>query len=256
MTSANSLFPAYKLDLQPRIARNYADWSLDEETYAKHLKSRLAVGVSDVDVWNFLEYIAVVAANGINYLGIRAAGFRDFKNRGSGAGYPEFDVKSMDDVLSEMVVNFTAHASDDDAFYSIIGKEALDRSLRNFFLLFPYLYDDFMAEDGYADKPPAINLDDLDKDKKYAHLRQRETFGVSRYDAIRFDLYFAEVLGTGFKILSEISHGHPVDLTYEDWQAQLLSISDNFFAYHRGDTDRIDPEIIDLFVQRFPSFWD
>lgn len=255
MTFFNSTFPTYKLDILPRVARNYADWSLDAETYAKHLDGRLAVGVSNVDVWNFLEYIAVVAANGITYLGVEASGFREFQNKGADIGHSEFADKTMDDVLSEIVVNFNAHARDDDGFYKLIGKDALDRSLRSFLLVFPYLYDDTKVEDNEG-KPPAVNLEGLSKDHRYNHLRQRETFGVSEWDAIRFDLYFAGALGTGFKILSEISHGHPGDLTYEYWQALLLTISENFFAYHRGETNCIDTETIDLFVSRFASFWD
>jgi hypothetical protein len=255
MTFFNSMFETYKLDILPRVARNYADWSLDEDKYAKHLKSRLNDGISNVDVWNFLEYIAVVAANGITYLGVEASGFLDFQNRGADIGHPEFSEKTMDDILSQIVVNFNAHARDDDAFYKLIGKEALDDSLRSFLTLFPYLYDGRMVDD-YKGKPPAVDLEGLPKDKKRTHILQRETFGVSEFDAIRFDLYFAGALGTGFKILSEISHGHPGDLTYEYWQALLLSISENFFAYHRGDTNCIDPETMNLFVKRFPSFWD
>lgn len=255
MTNFSSLYKTYRLDIMPRVARNYADWSLDEETYAKHLKSRHTEGISNVDVWNYLEYIAVVAANGITYLGVEASGFVEFQNRGADIGHPEFAEKSMDDVLSSIVLNFNANARDDDSFHELIGKDALDESLRSFLLLFPYLYDGRAVED-YEGKPPAVDLDGLAKDKKYNHLRQRETFGVSEYDAVRFDLYFAGVLSKGFRILSETSHGYPGDLTYTYWQALLMSISENFSAYHRGETNCIDPETIDIFVKRFRSFWD
>jgi hypothetical protein len=255
MTFFNSMFPTYKMDILSRVARNYADWSLNSETYAKHLEGRLTDGVSNVDVWNFHEYIAVVAANGITYLGVEASGFRDFQNKGAEIEHSEFTDKTMDDVLSSIVSNFYAQARDDDAFYKLVGKEALDESLRSFLLVFPYLYDDRMADD-YEGKPPAIDIESLAEDKKYNHLRQRETFGVSEFDAVRFDLYFAGVLGKGFKILSDITHGYPVDLTEKYWQTVLLSISENFFAYHRGETNCIDAETIDLFVKRFGSFWD
>lgn len=254
MTNFNSLYKTHKLDIMPRVARNYADWSLNEETYANHLKSRLNDGVSNVDVWNFLEYIAVVAANGITYLGVEASGFVEFQNRGADIGHPEFTDKTMDDVLSSIVLNFNAHARDDDGFYKLIGKEALDESLRSFLILFPYLYDDRGEE--HEGKPPAVDLDGLGREKTYDHLRQRETFGVSEWDVIRFDLYFAGVLGKGFKILSEITHGHPGDLTEVYWQALLLSISENFFAYHRGETNCVEAETIEIFVKRFSSFWD
>lgn len=254
MTFFNRTIPTYKLDILPRVARNYADWSLDEKTYAEHLENRLRDGVSNVDVWNFLEYIAVVAANGITYLGVEASGIRDFQNDGADIGHPEFTDKSMDDVLSEIVVNFNAHARDDDAFNQLIGQEALERSLRSFLLVFPYLYDDRGGE--YEGKPPARSLESLGKDKTRDHLRQRETFGVSEYDVIRFDLYFAGALGKGFQILSETAHGYPADLTFEYWQAVLRSISENFFAYQRGETNCIDPETIEIFVKRFRSFWD
>lgn len=254
MTDFNSLYKTHKLDIMPRVARNYADWSLDEETYAKHLKSRHDEGISNVDVWNYLEYIAVVAANGITYLGVEATGFVDFQKQGGDIGHPEFTDKTMDDVLSSIVLNFNAHARDDDGFYKLIGKEALDESLRSFLILFPYLYDD-RGED-YEGKPPAADMESFGKEKTYDHHRQRETYGVSESDVIRFDLYFAGVLAKGFKILSETSHGHPGDLTYEYWQAVLLSISENFSAYRRGETHCIDPETIDIFVKRFGSFWD
>lgn len=255
MTFYNSTFPTYKLDIISRVARNYADWSLDEETYTQHLESRLTDGVSKVDVWNFLEYIAVVAANGITYLGVEASGFRNFQNTGADIGHPEFVNKTMDDVLSDIVTNFYAHARDDDAFYKLIGKDALENSLRSFLLVFPYLYNADLVDDCEG-KPPAVDLTNMGKEKTYDHKRQRETFGVSERDIIRLDLYLAGVFGKGFKILSEISHGHPADLTYEYWQALLLTISDNFFAYQRGETNCIEPETIDLFVKRFGSFWD
>jgi hypothetical protein len=255
MTDSNSLYKNYKLDILPQVARNYADWSLDEESYAEHLKLRLSDGISRVDVWNFLEYIAVVAANGITRLGVEASGFRDFQNKGADIGHPEFTDKTMDDVLSSIVTNFNAHARDDDGFYNLIGKDALDESLRGFLLLFPYLYDNRMVEDCVG-KPPAVNLEGLNNDKKYRHQRQRETFGVSELDAVRFDLYFAGVLAKGFKILSEIAHGYPADLTEVYWRTLLLSISENFFAYYRGETNVIDSATIDIFVERFSSFWD
>lgn len=254
MNFFNRTIPTYRLDILPRVARNYADWSLDEKTYAEHVENRRRDGVSNVDVYNFLEYIAVVAANGITYLGVEASGIKDFQNDGADIGHPEFTDKTMDDVLSEIVINFNAHARDDDAFYKLIGKDALERSLRSFLLVFPYLYDDRGEE--YEGKPPARTLESFGKDKTRDYLRQRETFGVSECDVIRFDLYFAGALGKGFKILSEIAHGYPADLTFEYWQALLLSISENFFAYQRGETNCIDPETIEIFVKRFSSFWD
>lgn len=248
----NSTFPTYKLDIVSRVARNYADWSLDEETYAQHSESRHADGVSKVDVWNFLEYIAVVAANGITYLGVDASGFRDFRKLGADIGYSG---KDMDDELSTIVTNFYAHARDDDAFYKLIGKDALEHSLRSFLLVFPYLYNADLVDECEG-KPPAVDLTNMGKEKTYDHKRQRETFGVSERDIIRLDLYLAGVFGKGFKMLSEITHGHPADLTYEYWQALLLTISENFFAYQRGETEAINPDTIDLFVKRFGSFWD
>ena len=254
MSFFNSTFPTYKLDIISRVARNYADWSLDEDTYAQHVESRHTDGVSKVDVWNFLEYIAVVAANGITYLGVDTSGFRAFQKDVAGGG--EFTDKDMDTSLSEIVTNFYAHARDDDAFYKLIGKEALEHSLRSFLLVFPYLYNADMVDADCEGKPPAVDLTKMGKDKTYTHKRQRETFGVSESDIIRLDLYLAGVFGKGFKMLSEMSHGHPADLTYEYWQALLLTISENFLSYHRGETDHIGPEVIDLFVKRFGSFWD
>ena len=48
-----------------------------------------------------------------------------------------------------------------------------------------------------------------------------------------FDTYLANVIAGGTKRLREINHGHPTDLTNEEWLKILDEISNAFVKYNK-----------------------
>lgn len=93
---------------------------------------------------------------------------------------------------------------------------------------------------------------------------ERGKKGYSIEDVWGFDTYLANVIAGGTKRLREINHGHPTDLTNEEWLKILDEISNAFVKYNK-EMDEVELYAKEnlagtgawgLLQEWFPDLWD
>lgn len=92
---------------------------------------------------------------------------------------------------------------------------------------------------------------------------QRARSGWSVGDAFSFDDYLARVIAEGVEHLRERAHGHPCELTMEEWDEILRKIAEGFRFYVEKNYEVFgvdkDPRYVEamaLFAQWMPGLWD
>jgi hypothetical protein len=68
--------------------------------------------------------------------------------------------------------------------------------------------------------------------KRHKCARQRARWGFSEYDVWDLDCYLSELIGDMAKYLAEHNMSHPYDVTTEEWQTILNTISKCFKQYN------------------------
>lgn len=71
---------------------------------------------------------------------------------------------------------------------------------------------------------PISNIKTFFRSVKYSY--QRITRGFSDYDVWELDSYLSLILSETFKHLSKTNHGHPYDLSEDEWDNLLLDMSE------------------------------
>lgn len=99
------------------------------------------------------------------------------------------------------------------------------------------------------------------------HKKQRVEFGYSTFDWWSMDSYIAGVIAHACDKFAKESHGHPGDMTYEEWQNYCSGIaaplklwaSANRWKLSHEDEMKLYEEVkeaMHLFAERFGCFWD
>ena|SRR5258708_7092869 len=103
--------------------------------------------------------------------------------------------------------------------------------------------------------------------RRRQHKKERVKFGYSTQDWWSFDSYLAGVIASGLeRFASEEAHGHPADLSWEEWQNYLNSISvvlrrweNDFWGLPVNEGLELEKDLKEAmhkFADRFTSLWD
>ena len=89
---------------------------------------------------------------------------------------------------------------------------------------------------------------------------QRARYGIADSDAWSLDHFLAMVTVRGVQKLREWAHGHPPELTADEWDCVLAQIEDGFQAWVDGQRDTGSRERFDtamrLYCKWFGALWD
>lgn len=99
------------------------------------------------------------------------------------------------------------------------------------------------------------------------HKKQRIKYGYSEIDWWSFDSYIAGVIAHACMKFAHESHGHPADITAQQWSQYCLSIAEPLALWaspHRWRLSADDSmalyeeaqQALRMFAERFGSFWD
>jgi hypothetical protein len=100
------------------------------------------------------------------------------------------------------------------------------------------------------------------------HVKERSVHGFSTYDWWNFCDYLAWVNIEGLKRFKTEGHGHPGDVTWDEWVVELDTMIAGFEAhlkiseYEWEAREELDELVkaretgLELYAKRFPSLWD
>jgi len=99
------------------------------------------------------------------------------------------------------------------------------------------------------------------------HTKERVKYGYSEVDWWSFDSYIAGVIAHACEKFAAESHGHPGNMTAEDWTALCLDISRPLALWASADRWELSwddslklytqvQEALHMFADNFGSFWD
>lgn len=249
--------PEYSL-IAP-LVRDYRDWELQEDRVNENMESRRVNGICKLDVINLDSFICNVVVNGILKFDPKGNILQEENEyKAFKAKYPFVIGTTFENTLTLIARTLSEHMQDAHAFYVYRGEKALNDALTSFLAVMPYLNSsthEVPLLDYAPREPDQLEADDVYPGELERHHLERERNGISWYDAVDLDDHLAGVFAVGFKILSQTTHGHPVDVPEEEWEKTLLSLSDAFKNYYVNDV-ALTGEIKELFVDRFKSFWD
>lgn len=108
-------------------------------------------------------------------------------------------------------------------------------------------------------KDPSAYIYDDGRFNISKHEDERINFGVSEYDWYNFNSYLAFVIANAAQMFLDMRHGHPEDITDEEWAVELTKLRDAFAAVAEdsdySDKDETD-EALEILKNRFYSLWD
>lgn len=247
------VFTPIKAQGIPRIPYDFYSWQVEDTTRAKQELSRAEAGLGAMDTWNFENYIAAMIANTISYVAER-----EYSNFSSESSFAWESLKiGREDILT--------HDSFNEEFTFIIttlqayaienydhGVERTKAALKSFFTLLPYMEIVSESEREVENQYPDID-DCFQKD----HVLQRTRFILSRYDAESPYYHLTSTLAVGFKVLAQTTHGHPGDLTEQEWDDYLQDLSARFKEYSEEmNPTAFSDDFLEKFISRFHSYWD
>lgn len=241
------------------ISMNYRTWDLESAQMTQLMEARKDAGIHRIDTWSFDQFICGAIVNGLIHTELTGHvlysvdGWEKFK-----AEHPKAQGESFEDAITFIATSLGQYNRSSEAFAIHHGEDILAQVLETFLELFPYLKTEDENIHGRTVFGSADDYLDIDQDNEPGikrHYNERELFAVSWSDSVRLSEHLSGIFAIGFKILSEQTHTHPIDVEYEEWTSILFKISEGFKNYHLDQTP-LDDWLKETFVSRFSSFWD
>lgn len=257
LTKAGIYIPTFEM-ITP-VSMDYRTWDLEPAQMVELMEARKDAGIHRIDTWNFDRFICGAIVNGLIHTELTGHvlysvdGWKKFKEEN-----PKVKGDSFEEAITFVATSLSKYHQSSEAFAIHYGADILIQALETFLGLFPYLKTEDENIHGRTVFGSADDYLDSEQDNDIGikrHYKERELFAVSWSDSVRLSEHLSGIFAIGFKILSEQTHTRPVDIEYEEWTALLLKISEAFKNYYLDQTP-LDDSVKEVFVSRFPSFWD